>query len=252
MKPPRKPDDFEDITAAQNSRARAEDARAHGDETAGRETGRQKRFLPGEASPEARKKRERDANRQFATALDRLLQDPVYRARYEAFGSFLTTARSRTDDLLDQAQTALGDIRGALDDMLNRANRLPDGRRVFRRADGSVIDENGEPVSDEDAASVVWKDGAPTAEDYLEARRKEQEAVAHLHELQQLQAELGGISDRYDDPDNPLSIEEMDHYENEIEEHLADVSNPADWKPSAEPPSVPGAPAIASVAKPIL
>lgn len=244
--------DFERLVRRAEAERRAELNADLGDEMAGRETGRIKRFLPGEASLETQKKRERDVDRQFMSLLDQLLLDPVYRARYEAFGVFLASAETRADRLLDEAEDALSAIREKTESMLDQASRLPDGRRVFRSSDGRVIDEHGQAVSDDDAASVVWRDGAPTAEAYLEARRKERDIQAHLIELQKLRTDLGGVRDRYTDPDNPLTIQEMDEHQSLIEHHLFEMEASASFNPLLNSPEDPAFKASTSIIKPIL
>ena len=79
-------EDFREIAERANAEYRAEVTRAYGNEIAGREAGRMKRHLPGEASLEAaQKRRDKDARRMMS-ALEQLLLDPIYRAKYEAFG----------------------------------------------------------------------------------------------------------------------------------------------------------------------
>lgn len=215
---------FETITRKDDERRRAELVADYGNEAAGRDTGRMKRHFPGEtgAAKDARKREE--ATRRMLNALDQLLLDPVYRARYEAFGSFLTDAETRTDTLLDRAELALAEASTKLDEVLQGANRSLDGRRVFRFADGRVIDENGETLDADEAAGIVWKSDAPTAEEFIEAKRRRDDAELHLHELQGFRTDLGEVRDRYEDADNPLAIEEMDDIERDMSELFKSLS----------------------------
>lgn len=220
MKDGEYPDDFELMAAMEKAKARAEALRDLGHEMAGLETGRLSRFLTGDGSAAAIEKRRRERTGQMMSALDVLLQDAVYRAHYEAFGTFLTTAETRTEDMLADARQALASVGEDIETMLETANRLPDGRRVFRFADGLVIDEEGAVLSEEETAGIVWKNGAPSAEDYLAARRREEAAATILQELDALRGDLGDIRGRYEDPDNPLSIDEMDDAEASIENRI--------------------------------
>lgn len=106
-------------------------------EIAGRETGRQARFLPGrnQTSEQERKKREARA---FQKQLDLLLQDPIYRAKYEKVMDTLRDAERATEAALARLDGLIEDAQSALQDMADRAARLPDGTRVFRDADEPV------------------------------------------------------------------------------------------------------------------
>lgn len=173
---------------------------------AGRETGRQTRFggKPRNAAKTEREKTERA----FRDALDQLLQDPAYRALYKELGKRLSDAERRADTVLVDIQIALRKIEDDIADMEARAAKTLDGKLVFRTADGRVVDVEGDELPPEIAEGIQWPSNAPSAEEYFGAMQQQDELAASLEEWQGYRNDtLGGVRDRYEDRDNPQSIE---------------------------------------------
>lgn len=216
-------------------------------ELADREVGRMARFT----SPENRRDAygERKSDKKFPetlTALQRLLQTPGYAEARAEFGDFLRDVESATDTAIAMVQRELANAEAALTDTLEVANRLPDGRAVFRDKHGQVWTENGELVSADDAAAVVWKDGAPTYEDYQTARQRAENARRKLDELEGYQRDvLGPARDRFEDDEEPMTADEFDEHRKRIKDEMpeavqdlmpkATVAAPADEIPTAKP-----------------
>ena len=179
-------------------------------EIAGRDTGRIARFLTadrGGSDPEKKKR----AERRFRDALEALLAtDPEYRALYIELGEKLGDAETNADETIAALQDRLASLNDAITNTLDRAARLPDGRRVFRYADGHVEDEFGNAVSPELAEGIQWPPKAPSAEEYfalLKARDDMQALLAAW--LEYRNETLGTIRDRYDDHDRPMDKDDL-------------------------------------------
>lgn len=210
-------DTFEELERKADAARQAQDRDDFNNEHAGRDTGRMARFLPGDAAVQRQVEAKRRRREQFLNELQRLLADPVYAERYRTFGVLLDDAGAWAAERKTALQSALADAHANAGTLLDGAARLPDGRRVFRHADGSVIDENLNAVTDIDAAAVIWPEDAPSAEEYIAARQREAELQAALdgHEAWEVDV-LGRARDRYEDPDNPITPSEMDAWENRI------------------------------------
>lgn len=197
-------------------------------EQAGRVTGRiQRHGTRDDNSPEGlKRKRERDAA--FQNALERLLlEDPIYAARYHRAERFLSTAESIADQAIQSAISSLSGIETAHAALLDRANRLPDGRHVFRAADGRIVDIEGNTISPVDAASLQWRSGAPSFADVQRSRKALENAKLSVEELQSYRVDvLGTWRDRIDDEDDPITPEELDQLEADIIEKSPQAIRP--------------------------
>ncbi len=151
-----------------------------------------------------------------------MLENPIYAAARQEFGDFLSSVEQATEAAIAMALQACEQAQATLQATLDNANRLPDGRAVFRDpATGNVYTEDGTLVSPEEAEAIVWKDGAPTYQDYLEAQRQAEEARLRLEEIERYQREvLGPARDRFDDDDDPMTPDEFDKHRKRIETEM--------------------------------
>lgn len=181
----------------------------HGNELAGLEAGRMTRFGVGTALAEKIKEKKRK-QQAYRDALDRLLAtDAEYRRLYEDLGHKLGKAETAADQAIDAINTALISQQDANQDMLDRAPKI-NGKAVFRYADGRVVDEEGNEIDAAIAAGIIWPEDAPSAEDYFAGLEREDDLRASLDDWQDYRNDaLGGIRDRYDDRDNPISKGDM-------------------------------------------
>lgn len=179
-------------------------------EIAGRSTGRQRRFLPGDRSG-SDVNGKRKASDGTLSALDLLLlTDPVYAALYRQVTDALTVAETETADAIDEAEAALASAKADLRDVLEKAARLPDGRHVFRDAQGRVWTEDGEVVDPDTAAGIQWRGDEPSREDYLTRKKVVEDWQATLDSLRDYQTDvLGRARDRLNDPNDPPSEDEL-------------------------------------------
>lgn len=222
-------DEFDYEKSVQRAKAKKarEDRHDLGNEQAGLSTGRQIRFLPnGDHADDRRQEQKRkDA---FRSALELLLlTDPFYAAAYEAALTTLSDAEEIVNTALIEARQALQDAEEQLRSIENRASRLRNGVRVFRRADGAIVDETGRVISNEEVASIVWKPGSPSYEAYLRAKTAMEESKVSLAELQLYQIDvLGKWRDRLEDKDNPPSLEELNEFQQQILEQAPQSIRP--------------------------
>lgn len=220
------PNDYKLISAMNEAKSRAEDRQFQQDAIAGSETGHGNRHhLSGKPGHERERRKRRDER--INSALDIMLADPAYAASYHAFGDFLIDAETKADTMLVQAKAEMVEAANALSALRDRANQLPDGTRVFRTSDGRVVDEHGRVISQSDADGIVWKDGAPIYEEYLEAKRRADETAQMIAELERYRVDvLGKARDQWKDRENPITVEEMDALETEIEAAMPDIEPP--------------------------
>jgi len=212
----------EDKTKAVNARMRTDSEDFH-NEIAGRETGRRARF--GGQNRDAETSERKKNERAFRDALDRLLQDPEYRMLYEQLGETLSDAERSADQTIADIQIALRKLEDDIADMEARAAKTLDGKPVFRTADGRVVNADGEQLPPEIAAGIQWPANAPNAEDYFAAKQRQGELIAGLEEWQGYRNDtLGGIRDRYEDRENPMSKDDLRAAQDAIEQSTPAIS----------------------------
>jgi hypothetical protein len=176
-------------------------------ERAGNETGRIRRFLP-ERDPKhiATQKEDRERN---LSALMQMMRDPAYAAAYQGAWDALDRAQAAVDAALLETAEAIHRLTDITDDMDARAHRLGD-EAVFEGDDGACYRADGSRLTEDEAARVERREGAPS----YDARRMAQDA---LDAARARRAEIIGIQEtvidpareRLTDPDNPMSPSEL-------------------------------------------
>ena len=220
---------------------RRQDSDDFQNELAGRETGRQQRFFPDdERSPRAERKKQ-GSEQAFRSMLDMLLADPVYRARYEQVMTRLREAEQATEAALDRISHQIGETQDTLQDMEDRAARLPDGTMVFRDANGVVRRADGSVVEAYLVDTILWTGNEPGYEDY----RAQQDRLAGLEEsraeVERYRDDvLGPARDRVTDDSDPPSLDELDGIIADIETNMPSAVR--DEAPPIETPDVERAP----------
>ena len=190
-------------------------------EMAGREVGRIKRFLPeGHAGPAAQKRR--DQEREHLSALLAMLRSSAaYAALYDQTMDALRNAEAATDAALAEARDILANANEALADLMDNANTLPDGTKVFRDQDGNVYTEDGRLIEGEALESIHWRDNAPSYEDFLARRKAVSDAQATIDAILRYQTDiLGHARDRLTDENDPPTKEELEDIRRDIEEQM--------------------------------
>ncbi len=216
-------DDFEHLERLSAVFHRAQVLEDLNNDMAGRETGRIRRVVHDDVGErvEERKRQQRQDNFLIETALDTMLRDPVYRARYEAFGAFLDTYETATQTALEQA-TELSDAAQATLTTLSEAASTLDGQPVFVTEDARIVDADGREIDTTDAERVIWREGAPGYEEYAAAKDAAEDAKRVVEDIEAYQAELEAARQRWVDKDDPMTKDEMDALEDQLKRDAPD------------------------------
>ena len=154
------------------------------------------------------------------------MQDPAYAALRQDTLDLLARAETAIEQALTDAQDTLTDAQDALDGTMEHANRLPDGTAVFKDTDGNIYTEDGRLVGPEEADSVVWKDDAPSYEEFQKRKQAVEDARLRIEELRRFQDEvLGPARERLHDPDNPPSPDEIEQIRDDVQNGLDEIVN---------------------------
>lgn len=205
-------DDYVKMAKLVAEAERAELRHAFNNSMAGRETGRMDVAFVGEAARkiEAEKRRKRLANLTFETALQTLLADPVYRARWERFGTFLATYATVAQTALERAIEASTAAKDALHEALENAHML-NGRPVFETEYGRFVYADSAEIDPGEAGDIVMSGDAVSYEDYQALENRAAEAERAIEDIYAFQEKLDAAEAKRTDPDNPYeSPEEMD------------------------------------------
>lgn len=191
-------------------------------EYAGRETGRMSRFLPQDSnSPEALRKKRSEAA--YRSLLEVLLEDPIYRARYEKVQQALTDAVAATEQALAVIASEIEQAIDTIKDLRGKAARLPDGTRVYRDAKGNIRREDGSIVEDTLAATIIWTGHEASFEVMQAAADALATLQAQQDELNAFQNNvLGPAQNQMSDQDDPPTLEELDQILTDIDQLMPD------------------------------
>lgn len=190
----------------------------------------------GESRPDVRAKEIRKADAKL-TALHALLaSDPDYRELYNQARDAVHDAQSAAEKAMAAATQRFGLAEDALKDTQDKAAKLaPDGTRVYRNLDdGHVYTEDGRKLSPEQSASVVFPDDAPSYGEYRERKRAVDKARQDIDDIRRYQDRLGDYQNGLDDPNNPLSPDELRDIQRYAEEGLPGLTT--DARPEVAPP----------------
>lgn len=133
-----------------------------------------------------------------------------------AFDTKLTHYEALTTAEIMRLQGQLDSLMQQRNDMLEKAFVLPDGRRVFRTADGTqVFDEHGVEVGSDIINPSDIGGGRPTWEAYSSNEQKIESAEKQLTEMQEFQTKLDDIRERFDQGE--ITAEQLKTLETELE-----------------------------------
>lgn len=182
-------------------------------EMAGRDVGRQHRFLH-DRDPQSIEERKREDKHRH-DMLMQMMRDAEYAAAYQRAWDALDNAQDALSEALIENAEQTERLAEALDAITDQAARLPDGSPVFRAADGSLRDADGNRLrSDALPASLTIPEDAPSYEDYASARDALHGARMRGQELARIQTEvIDPARDRMNDRDNPPNAAELDAIE---------------------------------------
>ncbi|WP_350335242.1 hypothetical protein [Coralliovum pocilloporae] len=147
------------------------------------------------ASKEQRQKREEMEERAEDTFIDLAIAATIAtEAQIEAFNRKLDTYDEATVRALMENQEALDAVQAEIDDMLSRAHKLEDGRRVFKTEDGRrVFDEHGNELDQLVVDPESISDQAPTWESFDASVSTLGELKIERQEIFQYQEKLDAV-----------------------------------------------------------
>lgn len=195
-------------------------------EIAGRETGRNSRFLSKGNAEAQETERKKNHDRVQQTALDILLQNnPEYAALYNETMDLIRRAEIQAEQFLRELESGLSSAQDTMKETLDNANKLPDGTAVFKDADGNVWTADGRKVGPEEAAGIEWKKGGVSYEDYLKQKQAIEDFKRQIDEVHHYQVDvLGRARDRMTDPDNPPSMDDIKGISQDIQHGLDKIA----------------------------
>lgn len=188
-------------------------------ELMGIEGPREARFLDADLrdSRDINKRGEKDAQRMSRLQL-LLLQDPAYAALYNETFDKLRDAERAAEIALASAILTRDAAERSLQEMLDRAPRLPDGTRVFRDAQGQVWTQDGQLVDAAVADGIEWRGNEFSYEQYLAQKDTLQSAQDHIQALTHYQINvLGRVRDRMSHEKNPASKDDMESFQRDMD-----------------------------------
>lgn len=186
-------------------------------ELAGAETGRRPRFLVEPNTPTAIEERKRERRAKLSRLMALLDSDPEYARAYSETMDLLGRAEAATAMALQRTEEALERATQELNELQQRASTLPDGSRVYRDMSGTARRSDGSLVEDHLLETIHWRPNAPGYEEYLAAKKTIEQAQNRIDALRLYQVDvLGDARHRLTDPDNPLSIDDLEQLQREI------------------------------------
>ncbi|SFF20861.1 hypothetical protein [Nitrosomonas sp. Nm166] len=178
-------------------------------ESAGRETGRIKRFnLPvSDKAINAEKEKE---ERRF-NALMRLLQDPHYARLYHHAVATVTAAEEAAEKARRKLEQESELAENRRRDLLGKAEQLPDGTKVFQSMNGRIYAEHGEDVTHRKDFITELNSNSPKWEEYQHVKKITQEIEKRKQDVEHYHREIiDPAKNRLSDVDQPLSAEELE------------------------------------------
>ena len=174
-------------------------------------------------TPEQKKAKEGFANLVLELNLRDLLNDPVYRKRWEEFGTFLADYSAAAQTALERAMEIAEAAHEAVERSLENAHRL-DGKAVFETDDGRFVYADGAEIAPDAYGRIARNPNANTYAEHLLLIEAAANADAAVAKTKDYQARLNAAEARRHDPDNHYkSTDEMDAEQHRIEETAPDA-----------------------------
>ncbi len=221
----------------ESAKQRDQDRDDFHNETAGRDVGRMKRFLPGEARPGYSKSKQEKHTEQLSQ-LAIMMQNAEYAALYTDTVELVQDHAAKAEAGIENARSVLSEAGQTLEDLTDEAAKLhPDGAPVFLDENGIAVRADGSPLSPDETDSVVWPEDAPSYEEYRDAKQAYVDAQERINAWINYQLYLGDVQNRLNDPDNPLTSEELKQVQDDVEARIpAAIETYAEYEPLSDSP----------------
>lgn len=199
------------------------------------------RFLQRQLDEQKRRDRKEDIEQEASDGLDMAVA-VITTAEASVFRSDLDRLDTATVAALHDNLERQSYAREQLDDMLDKAYVLPDGRRVFKTEDGMrVFDEFGNEVGPEIIDPDMIEDGAPRWEGYDAKKKVLKSLEREQAEILAYQAKLDEARERLDS--GKMTREEHDRFREELKAEMPDAVRQQIPELADDPKAAPAAPA---------
>lgn len=189
-------------------------------ESAGRETGRIKRFNLPVSDKTLNAEKEKDERR--FNALMRLLQDPNYARLYHHAIETVTTVEEAAEKAKRKLEQESELIAKRHRELMNEAAQLPDGTRVFQSlSNGRIYSEHGEDITHRKDSIVGLHPTSPGWEEYQHVKKTKEEIEKRKHDVERYQHEIiDPAKDRLGNTDQPMTAEELEKLVKKMETEM--------------------------------
>jgi len=193
-------------------------------EIAGVDVGRMQRFLNNGDNALNSENSEKKKSERAMTMLRYMLEnDAQYAKRYFEVAEKLDKAQQAVDRALIDINQRLAVSDRELQKMEDNSVKADDGTSVFKSSDGSIYDQDGQRLSDEDAQKVSVPDNAPSWEDYKAEKEKREVLLRDKQDIERYESQVvKPAQERMQDQDDPVSLDELDEIESQIESNAPD------------------------------
>jgi hypothetical protein len=208
-------EDYRSYAELFRAKATAEDVDDYNRAVSGADVGRILKHgaASGYVDPVTGKKRSSSQDAVQRT-LDWLLQnDAVYAQSWHQTSQLLSDVANEADLLLTRLLNERDALSDQIDNAVDRAATLPDGRKVFRDKDGNAVDADGNRIEDDLAAGIIWRGDEPTFEEYIALTDRLTRLENAIRDVHGIETELGGMRNELEDQEAPPSQDELDSFQ---------------------------------------
>lgn len=199
-------EEFNTITEFANEKRKAQDLEDLNHERVGADVGRISRFLGSDAHNIINGERK---DRKGIDPLELALLSAEYMQAFENADLGIRGAQQKGDKVRAKLDEAIEQLQREIDETLEDAVTMPDGRKAFMNEHGEAFTEDGERVDQAIVDGIDWA-GRPS----LEKREDQLRRMAKLHELsgqeQRLSFRLGELhNELHDDKPSQDRVDEI-------------------------------------------
>lgn len=166
---------------------------------------------PLHAKEDTKERERKDRDHQQLTLTALLASNAAYKAAWDKAMDGLPQLGAAMDDFQDKIDALLAGEKVLLKADLERvAARLPNGRYVFKGADGSIVGEDLKPLEGDDAEAAKDADftGKMTLEEYRDRKGKIDRLETMADENRRGRIEIADVHAKLTDKKNPAQTEQ--------------------------------------------